>query len=416
MASWGKQPHRLLSLAEAWEIIAREVRPIGVEEVPLAEAEGRILAQPVHACDDYPAFDKAMMDGYAVRSADCSAAGARLRVRGLVAAGVESIEGIEPGCAVRINTGAPIPPGADAVVRVEDTKTLADGGGVEIGVIARPGLNITRRGCDRRAGDAVLSPPLRLGPAQIAAAATAGAARVTAGRLVTAAIVTTGNELVPVGADRRPGQIFESNGPMLAGLLRQFGATPRRPVIARDEIGALESALAAALEDPIVIAAGGMSMGTLDLVPQALETLGVRWQFHGVEMRPGKPVAYGRGPNGQHVFGLPGNPVSSFVCAWLFVRMVVRGMQGFATEPPTTIRATLACDVKPAKDARPAYVPARVWSDTERGLLVEPAEWGGSSDPFGLALGNGLLVRTEPGRHLAAGSAVEVILTDTDSL
>jgi len=157
-----------------------------------------------------------------------------------------------------------------------------------------------------------------------------------------------------------------------------------------------------------------MSMGTLDLVPGAFESLGVRWLFHGVEMRPGKPVAYGLGPAGQHVVGLPGNPVSSFVCAWLFVRMIVRGLQGFAVRPPERIRATLAADLKPVHDARPAFVPARVQSDATSGLIVTPVAWGGSGDPFGLASANALLCRDAPTTSSVSGDPASVILLSHD--
>jgi len=189
---------------------------------------------------------------------------------------------------------------------------------------------------------------------------------------------------------------------------------PRNLGIACDEPAALRLSLGRAMDSPVVLAAGGMSMGTLDLVPQILSELGVRWLFHGVQLRPGKPVAYGRGSAGQHVFGLPGNPASAFVCAWLFVRMTVRGLQGFSPDPPATQKATLVCDLKPAKDARPSFVPARVWNDPQRGLLVEPTEWGGSGDPFGLALGNALLVRERPLAASTAGECVTVMITGTD--
>jgi len=411
--SSGYDSHALLTLQQAWSMIAENVGPVGVEIVPLVRAEGRVLAGPVELDEDCPPFHKAMMDGYALRSEDC-AAPATLRVLGLAAAGEALDCTVCPGAAVRINTGAPVPTGADAVVRVEDTQSSGDGATVRIHAAVKPGQNISARGSNRRKGDIVLSPPARLGPAQLAAAATAGARELQVASEVGVAILATGDELVPAGEPRRPGQIHESNGLMLAALMRRFGASPHDQGIVRDTMEELRSRLVRALQQPVVLTAGGMSMGTLDLVPRACESLGVRWVFHGVDMRPGKPVAYGRGPAGQHIIGLPGNPVSAFVCAHLFARMVVRGLQGFPVDPPPRIRVTLATDVKPARDPRPAFVPARAWSDTDRGLLVEPVFWGGSDDPFGLAKANALLFRANPTQAAAPGDGAEIIILDIE--
>ncbi len=410
-STWGKDQHRLVSVEAAQAAIADGLQSIGTERIALGDAYGRVLAAPVVTQDDYPAFDKAMMDGFAIRSADCATAPARLKVDGLVPAGGEWATPIGEGHAVQINTGAPVPIGVDAVVRVEDT--TVDGDAVTIRAAVKAGQCMAMRGSDRRKGDVVLTPPLRIGPAQIAAAATAGAATLDVARDVGVAIVSTGDELVAAGSPRKPGQIFDSNGPMLAALMRQFGAVPRDLGIVRDDERALADCLRTALKEPVVLTVGGMSMGTLDLVPKTFESLGVRWLFHGVEVRPGKPVAYGRGPSGQHVFGLPGNPVSAFVCAWLFARLAIRGLQGFAPEPPPRVRATLATGIRAHRDSRPSYAPARTWNDPARGLMTEPCRWSGSADPFGLAEADALLVRDDPTKPLNANETVEVILIDT---
>lgn len=413
--SWGKDPHRLVSLNEAWQAVwravtsqaTRELPPIGVEQVPLEHALGRVLAAPVHADDDYPAFDKAMMDGFAVRSADAKSAGAALRVAGFVPAGDVYQGRIDAGEAVRINTGAPLPDGADAVVKIEDC--VVENDFVTIRTAVHEGQSVAPRGSHRRRGDTVLTPPVRLGPAQIAAAATAGSALLTVARPVGAAVVSTGDELVTPGEPKLPGRIYDSNGPMLTALLRQFGAEPRNLGFGRDTAASLTALFEQALAHPVVLAVGGMSMGTLDLVPQTLSSLGVTWYFHGVEMRPGKPVAYGLGPNGQHVFGLPGNPVSAFVCSWLFARMAVRALQGYEARPPARLSVTLARDIKAHRDSRPAFLPARLRSEEDRGLLAEPCHWGGSGDPFGLAEADALLCLPHPDEPTAAGARVDVI-------
>lgn len=413
---WGREGRPLVSLETAWDAVARDVTPMGITSLSPTEALGRVLARPVISTDDCPSFDKAMMDGFAVRAEDCAVAGTELKVVGLAPAGASPAEEVAPGRAVRINTGAPVPPGADAVVKIEDTTPSSDRSTVIVRVGVRRGLNIVPQGSDRRQGAVVLSPPMRLGAAQLAAAVSAGVHAVQVYQPVGVAIVVTGDELLPLGARRTRGQIVESNGPMLAALMRQFGAEPCEPRIARDTPTDLNDRIAEALRHPVVLVVGGMSMGTLDLVPQACKELGVHWAFHGVSVKPGKPVAYGRGPDGQHVFGLPGNPVSVFVCAWLFVRMVIRGMQGFLPpSPPRRWRATLTAPLGSSIDPRPSLLPARVWSDAQRGMMAEACPWGGSGDLFGLALGDALLLRPDPTKPVQAGDAVEVILlSDAD--
>lgn len=417
--TWGHDEHRLLTLVDAVNIVIENVRVGGATEemkqvfntkrVGLGDAHGRVLAESVLIDEDYPAFDKAMMDGFAVRSADCASGGIRLRIVGLAAAGDAPAAALSPGQAMRINTGAPVPGGADAVARVEDTRE--ENCTVVIQIAIKAGTNVNPRGLHRKKGDVALAPPVILGPAQIAAAASAGVAEVAVARRIGCAIVVTGDELVPVGGTRRLGQIYESNGLMLSALVRQFGGMPFDLGIVADEATVLREKLREALRQPLVVTAGGMSMGTLDLVPKVFAELGVHWLFHGVEMRPGRPVAYGRGPDGQHVVGLPGNPVSAFVCAWLFVRMIVRGSMGLAVALPPMCTATLTKELKPARDARPAFIPARTWHENGR-LLIEPVRWGGSDDLFGLAQSDALLCRASPMTAASAGAQVECILLD----
>lgn len=411
---WGKVPHNLISLEEGWDQIARAVRPLPACEIDARQAFGRVLAEPIVASDDFPPFDKSMMDGFAVRSVDCTACQTQLTIAGMATAGGSVARAPAAGEAVRINTGAPLPLGTDAVVRIEDAQISSDGSSVTIGVIASAGMNVSRRGAHVRQRDIILAPPLTIESPQIAVIATNGLTTVRVYPEVTAGIVTTGNELVSPGMPRGPGQIYESNGPMLVALMRQFGAQPHDCGIARDDPAELRERFSSALRHPIVIAAGGMSMGTLDLVPQVLAELGVEWKFHGVRVRPGKPIAYGIGPDGQHVFGLPGNPVSAYVCSWLFVRMAVRGLMGHAVLPPHRWRASLNREMTAARDARPAFVPARVWNDEQRGMVADPCGWGGSGDPFGQALANALLVRENPTETAIVGCHVDVILISAD--
>ncbi|MFH1416904.1 MAG: molybdopterin molybdotransferase MoeA [Planctomycetota bacterium] len=408
---WGKRPYPLLEMDEASRLIAAEVRPGGIFEATLAEAAGRVLAADVTACEDYPAFDKALMDGFAVRAADCRTPGAELSVIGLAPAGRKTALHTVPGRAVRINTGAPLPSGADAVVKIEETVVSGDGGIVRITTGVSAGQNVEPRGSIRPCGAAVLTAPVRIAPSHLAAAVTAGLRTLKVYERPGVAIVITGNEVVPAGQSKGPGQIHDSNGPMLCALMSQFGASPTPPTIALDTLDDLKDRFAKALEKPVVLACGGMSMGTLDLVPDALVELGVRWLMHGVSIRPGRPVAYGRGADGQHVFGLPGNPISVFVCGWLFVRPVVDGLQGLPPIPPQRVPATLVGEIKAHRDPRPAFVPARTWIDASCGLMAEPCRWRGSADVYGAAEGTALLYVPRPREPIAAGSGVDVIVT-----
>lgn len=409
-SQWGKTPHPLLTLEEAWDRIAGQVKPLPAETIPATEAGNRVLAQPLLASDDYPSFTKSMMDGLAVRSIECSRPGITLKLRDTIPAGSPNVAPLSPGEAARINTGAPLPPGADAVVRIEDADLNESARTVQIRVASKAGKHVSPQGSHCRRGDIILAPPILLEAAQIAVIHANGVADVAVFPDVHVAIVPTGDELVEAGTRRKPGQIHDSNGPMLMELVRQFGGTPAHLGITEDNESVLRKRLSEALKSPVVVAAGGMSMGTLDLVPKVLADLGVNWIFHGVQVRPGKPIAYGRGPAGQHVFGLPGNPVSAFVCSWLFVRMAIRGLQGHVVRPPHRWRATLAREIPPAKDPRPAFVPARVWNNAEWGFTAEPCGWGGSGDPFGAALANALLCRDTPTESLPIGSTVDVIL------
>lgn len=407
--TWGVDSRPLVSVDEAWAIVSTLIRPLVLETVALAESCGRVLAAPVAMDEDYPAFDKAMMDGFAVRAADCAAPGANLKVLGLAAAGGAEFSGtIGVGEAIRINTGAPLTRGADAVVRIEDCDVTGDRVAVRVAVPA--GKSVAPRGSHRRKGEIVLTPPLRMEPMHVSAAATAGAATLSVHRKPSIAILSTGDELVSAGSARQVGQIVDSNGPTLSALMRQFGGVVRSAEIVRDQESVLRHQAEAALGSDIVLVVGGMSMGTLDLAPKTFESLGVRWKFHGVDMRPGKPTAFGVGPGGQLIFGLPGNPVSAFVCSWLFVRMAVRGLEGLPPEPPPRIRVELIEDVPAHRDPRPAFVPGRIVTDRQRGLVARPCEWGGSADTPGLANANGLIYLPNPTQATKAGEGVDSML------
>ncbi len=397
----------LRSLEDAWRIIIEHVRSGPSERVPLADAHGRALAEPIHAAYDYPPFDKAMMDGYAIRAADSQSAPCELRLVGEAPAGSVPQHPLAPGQAIRINTGAPLPLGADAVIPVEETEPTRSADSVRIRTTCKLGRCIAPRGSVSSAGRTILAPPLRLTSTQLSAAAAGGASHVNVVRVPTVSIVVTGDELARPGTQPGPGQIVESNDTTLSAFTRECGAVPISLGITRDDPAALRSAFAAALKQPIVVAVGGMSKGTLDLVPAAFEQLGVKWLFHGVDLRPGKPTAYGFGPDGQHVFGLPGNPVSCLVCYLLFVRIAISGLCGFPPARPSRLRTRLEGAIKSGKDPRPAFLPAFLSTNGEP--LVRPVAWHGSGDPFSIAAANAFIFQPRGDLALESGSLVDVL-------
>lgn len=403
---WHRHGRPLTELTDAWSVLAANAQPLPTESVSLDQTLDRVLAQDICCKGDFPPFDKAMMDGFAVRSADCEVPDTSLTLIGTATAGHADIAALQAGQAVRINTGAPLPAGADAVVRMEDTVLSPDGAQVTLARPVKPGAHIARRGIAQRAGDVAVAVPTRIGPAQIAAIAAAGHTNVSVFEQAEVAIVSTGDELVPPGATPQPGQIVESNSILIAGLVRRFGASARPLGIVEDRAAALRERFTTALQSRVVITCGGMSMGTLDLVPQTLESLGVRWLFHGVNMRPAKPVAYGRGPAGQHVFGLPGNPGSTFVAMHMLVRPLLDALHGLGAGPPRWRAARLIEDIAPHKDPRPAALPGEIHHGDDGVTAVRLMPWGGSGDAISLASAATLIFIPRPADGLRAGAVV----------
>jgi molybdopterin molybdotransferase len=323
-----------------------EVERGAEEHIVLAETLGRVLRQDIIAADDAPAADNSAMDGYAVRFDDVAGAPVTLPVRGDIPAGYPSATPLEPGTAMRIMTGAFVPGGADTVIQVE----LTDGGTERVMVAkALPrGANIRRRGEDMRAGEVVLRAGVRIGPAEIALLAGAGQTRVAVGRRPTVAILSTGDELIDAGEAPAPGRIVNSNGPMLAALVAEAGAIPRTLGIVRDTREATIAAFERAIECDFVLSSGGVSVGAYDFVKEALEALGAESKFWRVAMKPGKPVVLSR-LRDRLVFGLPGNPVSSFVSFHLFVAPALRKALGQESRLfPPSVRARLTAPLRGA--------------------------------------------------------------------
>jgi molybdopterin molybdotransferase len=394
----------MLGVDEAREIVLKHAKRLPPAVVTVSPAAlGRVVAEDVRADLDSPPFAKALMDGYAVRAADVAPAGAELRVIEEVAAGAVPAKAVGPGQAVRLFTGAPLPAGADAVVMQE--KTAAAGDRVRVtDPGAKPGQHVLPRGQEMRAGDVAVPVGTVLTPAAVGLLAAVGRTSVTVFPAPRLSVLATGNELVEPDVKPGPGQIRNSNGPMLVAQAARAGASPRYLGIARDDEEHLRSSIREGLSAAdVLVLAGGVSAGKLDLAPQVLADLGVETHFHKVRMKPGKPLLFGTAGN-VLVFGLPGNPVSSFVGFELFVRPALRVLGGHADPGPRTATLPLAGPFAVSND-RPTYHPAKLEDGRVRGL-----PWFGSPDLRGVLSADALLVLPPGDVKLSSGDAAEVIL------
>lgn len=401
----------MLSLEQAYHAIADILPRRPVEEWALADALGCVLAEPVRTDLDAPPFDRSLMDGYAVRAADLTGAPAVLRLAGQIAAGDMPTAALEPETCVQINTGAPIPEGADAVVRVEDTELVENGRAVRIAQPVPIGKFLTLRATYAAAGDVVIGAGVRLSPGSIGSAAAAGAAAVRVHSPPTFSVMPTGDELVDVSQKPTGAQIRNSNSLQLAALIRQAGYPAALLPPARDDRSQLAESLRAALAADIVCLTGGVSMGEFDFVPEVLESLGAKRIVEKLAIKPGRPIHVFQGPSGQPIFALPGNPASAFVGFHLLVLPAARAMEGQPLAPPPRIACRLEGEL-PAAGARRTFVPCHVRAGDDGELSAQPVSFRGSGDVFGLGRANGLIDRDVQAASAAGGSRVRVLLVD----
>ncbi len=399
----------MIPVSEAIAIVVEKAEPSGVERVPLDEAVGRVLAEDVHADTDLPPFDRAQMDGYAVRSEDLSETPARLRVVGEAAAGSGWRGTLGAGEAVRIMTGAPMPAGADSVQQVELTRELEDGALVEVERATTPGQFYVPRASEIGEGVRVLEAGEEVNAARAAVLASFGYALVPVSRRPRVAVLATGTELVPVGEKPGEDQIRDSNSYSLAAYARLAGAVVERLPFAGDDPELLRREVeAAAARADVLVLSGGVSMGRYDFTKAALHALGAEVFFERVALRPGKPTVFARLPGGALVFGLPGNPVSVSVTFNLFARTALRRMQGARDPALVEERAVLSRAAKGAAE-RTSYLPALLRTDDAGRLLAEPLKWGGSSDFVAFARATALVIVPAGEKLLEAGSVVKVV-------
>ncbi|MGE3619962.1 MAG: gephyrin-like molybdotransferase Glp [Acidimicrobiia bacterium] len=406
----------MIPLADAQAHVLARVEPLPAVAVPAAGARGTVLAAAVTSTEDVPPFANTAMDGYAVRAADVAAASdgspVELPVVAEVAAGHPAPGVLAPGRAMRIFTGAPMPPGADAVVMVEDTERLDGGHRVRIRRAATPGDHVRPAGDDLRAGDEVFAVGEELTAGHLGVLATIGVDEVVVHRRPRVGVLSTGDELVEGTGPLVPGQIRESNRAGLIALLERDGFVPVDLGIVRDEEEAIAAAVGAgAATCDALLTSGGVSMGDVALVRVVLERMGeMRWMQ--VAIRPAKPFAFGLvGPGPTPVFGLPGNPVSSMVSYEVLARPALRRMAG---QPPgrwhrPCVPAVAAEGIRRRPDGKLHLARVRVERGDDGGLAVRLAGGQGSHQLTALAHAQGLALVPD-GEAVPPGGPVEVVL------
>jgi molybdopterin molybdotransferase len=394
----------LLILEQAQALVLARAHVLASEAVSVQHAAGRVTAEPAHALVDLPPFRSSAMDGFAVRAADLPGT---LPVVEQIAAGRPAGRALAPGEAMAISTGGAVPDGADSVIPIE--YVVQHDNEIEADEAIRAGTNVRPRGGDVAAGDVIVGAGERLGPTQVGALAAAGVGSVACVRRPRVAILATGSELAAPGAELEPGQIYESNGLMLAAALTAVGADiDALPVVADDE-SAHRAALERGLAADVLVTSGGVSVGPHDLVRAIEAELGVEEVFWRVAIKPGKPVSFGvRGET--LVFGLPGNPVSSLVGCELFVKPALRALQGQRDPLPRTESGLLALPLR-RNDARDEFVRARSRLD-QNGVVLVPLS-GQESHMIARAAAADALVHVPRGDgDLVAGSRVAWIRLD----
>ena len=367
----------MLTTAEATARILAAVSPLATTSVPLDEAVGRVLRQAVEAERDQPPFDRVMMDGIAI-AFDQFAAGKRtFEIQGMQAAGDTALA-LERGKAIEIMTGAALPANADCIVPVERITVNDDGAHIEANYAAAANQYVHRQGSDHKQGAALLQPGTRIRPVDVAIIASCGLAAVDVSAEPVVSVISTGNELVPAGQAIADHQVRLSNGPALVAMLGEHGYTQAEHEHLPDDVETLRSRIAAHLERAnVLVLSGGVSMGKADYVPQVLTDLGVTVEFHKISQRPGKPMWFGLGPEGQAVFALPGNPVSTLVCCRHYVIPALRHMSTMKGATPQFASLTQDVSFEPALTN---FLPVRLLSNAAGQVLAIPVHTNTSGD------------------------------------
>jgi molybdopterin molybdotransferase len=395
---------KLVSVKEAQGLVLERAHRLDPERVPVERTAGRVLAEPAAALVDLPPFPSSAMDGFAVRAGE-AVVGARLPVVARIAAGSPRDRALQAGEAVAISTGGAVPEGADVVIPLELVEDLGDS--IEVREAVASGANVRARGSDVRTGDTILEPGMRLGPAQVGALAAAGVHEVQCAKRPRVGILVTGSELRQPGEELGPGEIYESNGLLLATALQLAGTVPAQLGVVGDDADELERGMERALLGfDMLVTSGGASVGPHDLVRETQAGLRVEEVFWGVAVKPGKPVAFGV-RRGHLVFNLPGNPVSVLVTFELFVRPAVNALLGLPEPQPAYRQGVLATPVRRNAD-RDQFIRARSRREDDD-VVLEPIS-GQESHMIARAGRADVLIEVESGDgEVAAGSPVRYL-------
>ena len=393
----------MITTAEAMQAILAAVRPLESETVEFEEATGRVLAQSVHAERDQPPFDRVMMDGIAIAYAEFAEGKRSFPIQSTQAAG-DPAHTLEPGNTIEIMTGASLPEGADCIIPVERIIVNELGAHIEANYAASANQFIHARGSDHEQGTELLQPGTRITPMDIAIIASCGLAKVTVTKQARISVISTGNELVPAGEAIEPHQIRMSNGPAIVAMLEDHGFTNAAHDHLIDEPAILKERIARHLErSSVLILSGGVSMGKADYVPQVLDELDVKVTFHKISQRPGKPMWFGVGPDGQAVLALPGNPVSALVCSRQYVIPALHHMSGTATEAPQFASLTAEITFKPQLTN---FLPVKLISNAAGQVLAMPVHTNTSGDFASLSGTNGYVELALEQTEFKAGTTV----------
>ncbi|QDT94210.1 molybdopterin molybdotransferase MoeA [Gimesia algae] len=403
----------MLSAQDAFQLILETVKPAPSEQRSLFDAWHCVLAEGTVSDLNIPPFDKALMDGFAVNSADFQNGKTTLQIQETIFAGSVPTISLQAGQTSQIMTGAPLPEGADAVVQIEHCQIDEAARSVKIdtGPVS-PGKNMLPQSSVLKEGSPVLAAGTVLRPQEIGALAETGSPSVRVRRAPTVAILATGDELVAPEESPQPGQIRNSNEVMLHAQILQADAIPQPLGIARDERNQLRSKIQEGLKSDFLLLSGGVSAGERDLVPSELEQAGVKQVFHKVNLKPGKPLWFGvlERADGDpcYIFGLPGNPVSSMVCFELFVKTAIRQFMGFPAPRPRALQARLSDDFHSSGN-RPTYQPAQLeWEAGE--AVVSPLKTMGSADLHSTVQANSVALFSTGNQHYQAGLNIDVFL------
>lgn len=399
----------ILSFEEARALVedhASRLRPKGRELLGILEAQGRVLAEPIHADRDFPPFPRATRDGYAIRASDLDKLPAHLQIIGEIkAGGAVSTLSVASGQAAAIMTGAPVPDGADAVVMIEHTSRGGDR--VHVTRSVATSENIVAAGAEAKRGDKLLAPGVRIGYAETAVAASVGRSRVLVHAKPRVAVLSTGDEVVDIDIPPGPNQIRNSNSYSLVAQIQAAGGEAMVLPIAPDEAGRLRELLIEGLESDLLLIAGGVSMGKYDLVEQVLGEIKAEFFFTGAQIQPGKPVVFGRVEH-KYFFGLPGNPISTMVTFELLAKPMLEALAGISPRKLLFTHAKLKSEIR-TKTGLKRFLPALLSGEYENSE-VELVRWQGSGDIASVARANCYAVVPPDRERIEAGEWLPVLL------